>query len=1429
MNIQGGGLSFDISGTNKQLISVLNESKKAIQEFQGAAVLGGKQMDGAFTRAAQAIDKAFAQIDVVVDTNKAAIAELEAEYKRLGVEASKALSAGHKEEAAALQTKQAQLREEITLRQTVIDEAGKQADALLREEQQLRKAEEAARNNANAQTSLRTQLRNVREQLGQMEEAGLRGTETFRKLQQEARRLANAIGDAQTQARIFSHDNAGLQGMIAGLSGVAGAFSTAQGAVALFAGENENLQKIMLKVQALMSITMGLQQVANALNKDSAFMLVTVAKAKEMLAAANLKLAGALGISTVAAQALMATLTLGLSAAITGIIYIISKLNSKQAEAKKAADEFNKKVAEAAGKPIAAYRALQAEWIQLTDNLKDREKWVQDNADKFNDLGYKVRNAKEAEDLLIKNSAKFVEACILKAKALAAQNLAAEKYQEIIKKQAEIDAMPDTVSQFVQTSSGQYGGVTGYYIEVANSAKARAKQELTEMQDAAKTLIEQQTQFTAQEQAILAQIGNQAGQVVEGSVAAAEKELQRLRGLYNDAATDAERSKLARQIAAQQKEVDRLSLKTSSGGSGGSGGNGNNKDPFAEQLAQRKTLYEKYLKWITSSDETVRNAAASEFAPLLKEGSSYLQYLENQRAAIEAKTAKTATDLKNLTTLNNEIANATRESVISAFDTQLQQELAQCKTISEMLATIERRRSELAGDNSDVDNAKAEILNTAEADTRQQAKEETKALLQEYAGYLQEKIDFEESYARNKELLTRRAAEASTEAERRVAEAALAALEAKREEYAKRSGNEQYDALLEEYQTYQQQETAILERYAAQRALAEQQGNADMIAAINTKQQTELSKLAAQRLMASESWGQLFGDISRLSTTTINRLLNDINSRKINFSAQFNPSDLKAINDQLQKAKNELQTRNPFLALRQSLSELRAAMKAEKLLDSDDPFVKSLEEKKKQYADYTDAINISDATLAGSAKQAFADYTDAINISDATLAGSAKQAFADLLAEGSSYVDMLRRKIDTLNGLKIKGELTIEGQKQLDILNAALNKEQGTAKSVGAAFKEHFADIGSSISFVSSCFGSVVSGIKKMGISMDEETEAILGDIGGMLDGASQLSQGIATANPLGIIQGSIGFLSSAFSLFNSRDRKAEKSIKKHEEAVTRLGRAYTALEHAVDNALGETVYQNQNALIANLRQQQNEIYGMINDEKSKKHTDWGKVEEYQERIADANRQIEDIISEITKSITQTSAGELANQLKDALMDAFESGEDAAKAFGDIANDVLKNAVANALKLQFLEKPLQQAIKQLQKDMGFDEEGNGSFDGLTPEEQARFKEAVAAAGANFKNAMEMYKDLFAELDDSDPTSLSGAIKGASQESIDLLAGQTNAVRQNQVVSIEIFRQQLTRLTSMDNRLGNIAASLLSILSRLGIDDEEDLRSQGITD
>lgn len=1398
MNIQGGGLSFEISGSNDKLLSVLNESKKAIQNFSTAAVSGGKGIDRAFENAAAAIEKGFAYIDRIVDTNKASLAKLQEEYKRLSSEAAKAFSEARDADYRRYIEAAKNIQSEITLREKLINEAQASADQLLQEEKALKKQKETAEKNVSTQISLRTQLRNVREELALLEANGQRGTEAFKKLQQEAGRLTDAIGDATTQARIFSHDNRGLQGMTSGLIGVVGAFSAAQGAVALFAGENEDLQKVMLKVQSLMSITIGLQQVANTINKDSAFMLTTVAKAKELLAAATNKLTIALGGSTIAAKALMATLTLGLSVAITVIIAALSKLQSKQAEAKKAQEEFNKKVSEAAGKPVAAYRALQTEWISLSGSLKEREKWVQDNADNFKELGFSVRDAKEAEELLVSNSSKFVEAMMLRAKAAATSELAIEKYKAVIEAQNKLDATPKAYVSKKGTYTDGYGVKRkGTVLEKSDTWK-EAEEALTKAEAEYNKLINLQVSFTQQEKQILAQIGNQAGKIIAGSVEAAEKELARLQELYKKAGSGKERASLKKQIEAQQKEVNRISL---------SSGSKKEKDPYLEMLTKRKEKYADYLKWVTSKDETLRMAANTEFATLLKEGTSYLDYLENKRADIQAKATKTTTDLKNLSTLNNEIAKTTKETVISDFDKKLQEELAACQTIGARLDLLEQRRKELSGDNSDVDNAKKDIIDDAKKDTLQQAKEETKQLLREYAGYLSDKLDFEESYAWKKQAITDKLAKATTSKDKQVAEAALAALEKKRAEYSKLTGNEQYDQLLQQYKTYQQQQTEIMKTYAAQRVEAEKQGNIAMIAQINAKEQAELSKLAASRLMASESWNQLFSDLSTLTTNTINKLITDINSKKVSLSAQFNPADLKAINDQLEKAKDELHERNPFLALKDSLAELRAAMKADKLLESDDPFVKSLEERKKQYQAYTDTINSGDEILAG----------------------AAKEAFAELLSEGSSYVDYLRRKIAELNKQKATIKLTVEGEEQLAVLNAALSKEEGTTKSVSAAFKESFKSIGSSIDLVSGAFDSVVSGIKKMGVSMDEETDAILGDIGGMLEGAGQFAAGYASMNPVQMVSGAVGFLSSAFDLFNTRDRKAEKSIKKHQEAVTKLGYAYNALEHAVDSALGETVYQNQNAMIQNLRAQQNEIQGMINDEISKKKTDWGRVDEFREQYAEAGRQIEDLIKEITESITQTSATELADELANALVEAFEGGENAAKAFGEVANDVIKNAVVNALKLQFLEQPLQKAIKQLQKDMGFDEEGNGSFNGLTETEQARFKQAIQAAGANFAAAMDMYKDLFEQLDEDDPSTLSGAIKGASQESIDLLAGQTNAVRVNQVTSLQLLRQQLTHLANMDTTLGVISGQLLTIINKITNTPTDDLRSQGITD
>ena len=227
------------------------------------------------------IQEGFDEIDYVVEANKAAVKELEAEYATLATEIKKAEAKGDTKEAARLKEQSKAVKENIAIRKKVIEEAGKEADKLAKVEASLKKEANEAKKSEAPHESLRQRLRELKDELVAMEAAGQRNTERYRQIQAEAAKLTDAWSDATKQASILAHDQKGFQGVISGLSGVSGAFTAAQGAVSLFSGENDELQKVMLKVQSLMAITMGLQQLQATLDKDSAFRLVTLNGLKE--------------------------------------------------------------------------------------------------------------------------------------------------------------------------------------------------------------------------------------------------------------------------------------------------------------------------------------------------------------------------------------------------------------------------------------------------------------------------------------------------------------------------------------------------------------------------------------------------------------------------------------------------------------------------------------------------------------------------------------------------------------------------------------------------------------------------------------------------------------------------------------------------------------------------------------------------------------------------------------------------------------------------------------------------------------------------------------------------------------------------------------------------------------------------------------------
>lgn len=105
----------------------------------------------------------------------------------------------------------------------------------------------------------------------------------------------------------------------------------------------------------------------NTLNKDSAFRLVTLTKAKNLLTAANTRLASSLRISNTAAMALMGTLTLGLSVAVTAGIALWERYSDAQEEASQKARELAE--VEADARASVAKNRIEIELAK--DSLKD--------------------------------------------------------------------------------------------------------------------------------------------------------------------------------------------------------------------------------------------------------------------------------------------------------------------------------------------------------------------------------------------------------------------------------------------------------------------------------------------------------------------------------------------------------------------------------------------------------------------------------------------------------------------------------------------------------------------------------------------------------------------------------------------------------------------------------------------------------------------------------------------------------------------------------------------------------------------------------------------------------------------------------------------------------------------------------------------------
>ena len=309
--------------------------------------------------------------------------------------------------------------------------------------------------NAASVNKLSKEYRSLVQEMARMRLAGEQQTEQYQQMAKRAAELYDTLHDVRNEAKALASDDANWEALASGLSGLSGAVTAGTGIMSLFVGENEELARVQTRLQAVMAITMGIQQAFNALNKDSAFRLKLVSKATNMWTVANANLATSLGISTAAAKVLMGTLTLGVSVLIGGLIALWYKYSS---EAKKAAAVQNE-TAEAI-KEGARAAAVQKAKLDIL------YKATQDNTKALKDRKAAVRNLQAAYPAYFGQMK--TEAILAGKAATAYRQLAADimkaamarayekRIEKIAERQADLELEKETTEKYLKDNKKKY-------------------------------------------------------------------------------------------------------------------------------------------------------------------------------------------------------------------------------------------------------------------------------------------------------------------------------------------------------------------------------------------------------------------------------------------------------------------------------------------------------------------------------------------------------------------------------------------------------------------------------------------------------------------------------------------------------------------------------------------------------------------------------------------------------------------------------------------------------------------------------------------------------------------------------------------------------------------------------------------------------------
>lgn len=1349
------------------------------------------------------VELGFQQVGRIIEENRAAITELEAKYRELKTAAGEAFESGNFDESVSIMDNARAVEKVINARKRAIREAekydaelvelckqmNKEAAEAEKERQKQDKAREALEKKEKAANSLRTRIRELTMEAAALRDAAQaegreidKSTGRYREIIEELGRLQDIQGDIRAAGSVFANDENQFAGVISGLTGLSGAFSAAQGAVGLFAGENEHLQEIMLKVQSLMAITMGLQQIQQTLNKDSAFSLVTLnslkkiwnkllgestsaqtaeAAATEADTAAQTQHATATATDAAATEADTAATNANNTATTTGTGVTAANTTATQgATAAQNAHTGAMVAGTIATKAMSvAMRVLKLALIStgigaLIVLVGELVSWITDLV--------------TSEDEATKHTEALTEVHKEAGKTYAEEKIALE---DNIKMCKTFHGTKEQEKKKVDELNSKYGEALGYYDSLEQWERV-----LTERGPAYCKLL----QLKAERQGIL-------NKYVESYCDLLEVQHKAENGDY-----DAWYRTKAGDLKKRQEEIDKAKKITDQWED-----DLHRQDAIIEQFQRDNNLDEIHIDPKSKSiNGKSRNGSGKTFDPkaAAREQNKLLDEYKKARQEYIRDT-------------NNSISQAMIDGMEAGYHKEL---TAIRKQGADREAAWKQQLLQLAQTLRDNTHAYFMTKKGATEDAWESS-DEGKRTLEDWVAELLKDPTISSNYEQGLN-------DIHESVNRSIADV--------REKYM--------NQLIDEFGTYNQKFDKLAIEWQKKIGFI---GTTfpDFLPEAIKQMDEAFASLKAEDFKKTINWDVVFGDLENQSLPSLQYSLDKVKQYFDREKNSMSVEQIKTFQEAITSMEDEIASRNPFTAMHKSFTDISTAK--EELVNALAALAESQRELNTATDEYNAAMNarreILDQIDNGELAEDCQELTDAnarLATSTTTLANAQQKnaqaeqrtltarnnvtksykTFATNLKSAGGVVTDLGGKASRL--ARIFSDDVANGMdKALDFIDEVLDAASdvisaigdvgksvskgvaATADAAGTATQATAQATATSISTVekASVILTVISAALQIATAIanlfnndDEKQEEIerlqerIDQLQWELDNADAMRLQSNSANAVEKLRQCYadatteilklhGITGQSLNSWTSWWGRVIYSSEIYAKSVEKIADYWASVGYTADKALGSKKYDESRKQLENLAEQQILLQKQINAENSKKDTDNGKIQDWQNQIAELAEEMATIINEMLEDIVGQSASELSSTLGDAFFEAVQAGEDAMESWRKKTNEIVADILKRMLITQYLEPKIGEIFdKYKTKWFGTD----GSFKGI----QSVIDSADSLAN-DINNVGEDFNQIWQGLsgslgkwfeDDSERSGTERGIATASQDSVD---------------------------------------------------------------